>query len=337
MKLLVILFLEISLSVQPCLASFSALYAQNPLGKTEFPTIEVTLDVTPLMEISKAESIDSVIAAIRKTADPKIVVLERFSKFLPKTNVVKSVNLIGDDGIAAKYGEVYGRKMEDEGVVGIFFPPFASGLGEFAHPYVKQPVIVLAKNATRRTLLHEYLHYLIWAARRQQSPQYFEQGGKVVHIRERQNATVKRFSEAFNRDVKAYGNATGSTEREQAWFKMMASLIEVQSLQLEGLLQSYGEETEVSHFLIEHHQALGITKEEVATELQVCAGNLQRWIEQRHHFLKQAVVRFTLEEIPTSAKSRDKAEVLQAQFEKVNSISIRKIDRIGRWYNSQLD
>ena len=318
------------------MASPVPVFSQEALKKIELPLIEVSVDVAPLLKLGNLESSDAMVAALQKNDEPKVLVLDivspKFAKDYPNAKPIAIENAPDDEALAASYAQIY-REAMSQGALGTLIPPYTVALGKLKNG--KVPLILLAKNAPRKTILHEYLHYLIWEARHKRSPQFFANDGKVDHANVWKNLEMEEFASAANKQVDAYRRAESRADREKIWFKIMTPLLEVQKIQLGSLAQSHGEELEVSRFLVENRKVLHLTQDDISTELRYCAVNLRRWDEDLTVFAQQQTVRFLLQDLPTDVELRPKAEALRDQLEKITSDSSRKLDLIGSWYNAQ--
>ncbi len=333
MKPLKLIFCSLAALFETGLAATPAPLPQEPAGPVTLPLTEITLDVEPLKAFGKEGSVDAVLAAIQRAGEPKVLILDRFSKSLPKENTVTLTNDPADQPAAEQYAELYGPKIEAQGATATFIAPY--GADSASAIYRPRPVMIVARNAPRKTLLHEYLRYLIWAARHQRSPQYFERDGKTDSVDAWRRIDNNRLAKKLSIEISTFPLAQSQAERDAVWLRVSEPFVDFQAKQLDSMAQSFAEELDVSRFLIERETELGLSKNDLFLERVNYHRNLRLWSQNYSELAQHNAVQFLREEIPTGEQSRKQSEALRDKLEDILSSNLLKIARATQWHTAQ--
>lgn len=268
MKRLLGQFLFVSGLLLPVFAVAEEPHAEAKLRteKTELklPLTGVTIPLSELTQFRDL-SADEMIERIRSKYGVMIWIIDR--RGVPGAKEVPPLRSKSEPG--DKENLHYAKLME--------LPEFKNFGGSFLAPYhgpegvvrpsEDKPSILLLRNYTdRATVIHEFVHYLIYLARKEERVELY---GKKATV----DSALKLFIDTEGRKLQAALDAL-EKEKDRAKQAELSDLIFKQVVGVANALsqqkaqRGFGEEADVTRTLVENADALGLVPEQVDRQLE---------------------------------------------------------------------
>ena len=245
-------------------------FAAPEMLRFEFQNVSIEAD--RLLLFSKKNENNIIHILRQKPYEIKILILNKVCPLLPE-NINLTIGNVDTDRKAVSYYEEDLQnqtlfKMDNNGIAE-FQAPFNhwhhTPDEEIKRPYLDQPLILLTKSATKKDILHEYLHYCIYKLKEKKIFLYNGiQHGPQCHQTFQYRKANKLFLSQDARDVRIEG---------------MAESI------YNYLVDSYGEEMDIYSLLFRYGKELDLSK----GDQQSCEDQCQVYVDKMfraHCFLK---------------------------------------------------